>query len=31
VNRRITVIAAWIVAGLIIALNVFLLKQTIFG
>jgi manganese transport protein len=31
VNRRITVIAAWIVAGLIIALNIFLLKQTIFG
>ena len=31
VNRRMTVIAAWIVAGLIIALNVFLLKQTIFG
>ena len=31
VNKRATVIAAWIVAGLIIALNVFLLKQTIFG
>jgi manganese transport protein len=31
VNHRATVIAAWIVAGLIIGLNVFLLSQTFFG
>lgn len=31
VNRRLTTNVAWVVAGLIIALNVFLLGQTIFG
>ena len=31
VNQRITVVVAWIVAGLIISLNVFLLYQTFFG
>jgi manganese transport protein len=31
VNQRITAVVAWIVAGLIISLNVFLLYQTFFG
>ena len=31
VNHRATVIAAWVVAGLIISLNVFLLSQTFLG
>jgi manganese transport protein len=31
VNRQVTTIAAWIVAALIIGLNVFLLYQTFFG
>ena len=31
VNRRITTIIAWIIAGIIISLNVFLLYQTLFG
>jgi manganese transport protein len=31
VNRRITTIIAWIVAGLIVALNLFLLYETIWG
>jgi manganese transport protein len=31
VNHRVTVIAAWVVAGLIISLNVFLLSQTFLG
>jgi manganese transport protein len=31
VNRKITTIFAWLIAILIIALNLFLLYQTIFG
>ena len=31
VNHRVTVVAAWVVAGLIISLNVFLLSQTFLG
>ena len=31
VNRRITTIIAWIIAGIIISLNLFLLYQTLFG
>jgi len=31
VNRRGTTIVAWIVASMIIALNMFLLEQTFFG
>jgi manganese transport protein len=31
VNRRITTIIAWIVAALIVALNIFLLYETIWG
>ena len=31
VNRRITTIIAWIIAGIIIGLNIFLLYQTVFG
>jgi manganese transport protein len=31
VNRKITTVIAWIVAALIVALNVFLLYETIWG
>ena len=31
VNRRITTFIAWIIAGIIIGLNLFLLYQTLFG
>ena len=31
VNRRITTFIAWIIAGIIICLNLFLLYQTLFG
>ena len=31
VNHRITTIIAWIIAGIIIGLNIFLLYQTVFG